>query len=193
MWATGFRDDFGWVEPAPLGEDGYPVTERGVVPAVPGLYFVGLPFQYAFSSAMVHGVGRDAEHVARHLARLVAPRRVATSDRRVAGRQPAQRGCGLVGRGPCCGAQRARRPGPAASTPRDDEASTWRRAGAEHARELPRAGALRAHAGRQERPVDGGEVDAGALGGVADRRADHEPDRAERARVGVQARPRGPP
>ena len=77
VWATGFRDDFGWVEPAPLGEDGYPVTDRGVVPSVPGLYFVGLPFQYAFSSAMVHGVGRDAEHVARHLASHAPARRPA--------------------------------------------------------------------------------------------------------------------
>lgn len=34
------------------------------MPGVPGLYFVGLQFLYAFSSAMVHGVGRDAERVA---------------------------------------------------------------------------------------------------------------------------------
>ena len=68
VWATGYRDDFGWVEPAPLGDDGYPVTDRGVVTSVPGLYFMGLPFQYAFSSAMVLGVGRDAAHVARHIA-----------------------------------------------------------------------------------------------------------------------------
>jgi len=79
VWATGFRDDFGWVEPAPLGEDGYPVTDRGAVPSVPGLYFVGLPFQYAFSSAMVHGVGRDAEHVARHLAAHLPARRPAAA------------------------------------------------------------------------------------------------------------------
>lgn len=68
VWATGFRDDLGWVEPAPRGDDGYPVTDRGVVPSVPGLYFMGLPFQYAFSSAMVLGVARDAAYVARHIA-----------------------------------------------------------------------------------------------------------------------------
>jgi putative flavoprotein involved in K+ transport len=28
------------------------------------LYFVGLLFLYAMSSSMIHGVGRDAEHVA---------------------------------------------------------------------------------------------------------------------------------
>jgi len=36
---------------------------RGVVASEPGLYFVGLHFLYALSSVMVHGVGRDAEHV----------------------------------------------------------------------------------------------------------------------------------
>ena len=44
--------------------DGEPVHERGVVPGEPGLYFVGLHFLYAMSSTMIHGVGRDAEHVA---------------------------------------------------------------------------------------------------------------------------------
>lgn len=67
VWATGFRDDYRWVEPAPLGDDGYPVTDRGVT-SVPGLYFMGLPFRYAFSSAMVLGVSRDAAYVARHIA-----------------------------------------------------------------------------------------------------------------------------
>ncbi|QRP45136.1 hypothetical protein [Amycolatopsis sp. FDAARGOS 1241] len=33
----------------------------------PGLYFVGLSFQWSFSSMLVGGAGRDAEHVAKHL------------------------------------------------------------------------------------------------------------------------------
>ena len=44
-----------------------PVTERGVVPGQPGLYFVGQLFLYSVSSAMVHGLARDARHVARHI------------------------------------------------------------------------------------------------------------------------------
>ena len=32
-----------------------------------GLFFVGLPFQYAFASMLVGGVGRDAEGVADHI------------------------------------------------------------------------------------------------------------------------------
>jgi putative flavoprotein involved in K+ transport len=34
----------------------------------PGLYFVGLPFQYAAVSDVLPGVGRDAAHVVRSLA-----------------------------------------------------------------------------------------------------------------------------
>jgi putative flavoprotein involved in K+ transport len=40
------------------------VHEAGVVASEPGLYFVGLHFLYAFSSDMIHGVGRDAERIA---------------------------------------------------------------------------------------------------------------------------------
>ena len=36
--------------------------------AEPGLYFVGLLFLYALSSPLVGGVGRDAEHIAEHIA-----------------------------------------------------------------------------------------------------------------------------
>jgi len=66
LWCTGFREDFSWVEPLSVGADGLPVTDRGVT-GTPGLYVVGLPFQYAAASAMVHGVGRDAAFVVRHL------------------------------------------------------------------------------------------------------------------------------
>ena len=33
----------------------------------PGLYFVGLAFQYSFGSMLITGVGRDAEHVVEHI------------------------------------------------------------------------------------------------------------------------------
>ncbi|MBB5788172.1 flavin-containing monooxygenase [Jiangella mangrovi] len=69
VWCTGFRQDYGWIRlPATvLGDDGWPLEERGVVPSSPGLYFTGLAFQSAFSSMLVGGAGADAEHVARHL------------------------------------------------------------------------------------------------------------------------------
>ncbi|QDC26601.1 FAD-dependent oxidoreductase [Georgenia yuyongxinii] len=67
LWCTGYREDYRWVEPAPLDEDGFPRSYRGVVDDAPGLYFVGLPFQYAFASMLILGVGRDSAYVARHI------------------------------------------------------------------------------------------------------------------------------
>jgi putative flavoprotein involved in K+ transport len=39
-----------------------------VVADEPGLYFVGLLFLYAAVSDVLPGVGRDAEHIAKHIA-----------------------------------------------------------------------------------------------------------------------------
>jgi putative flavoprotein involved in K+ transport len=63
IWCSGFHPGFAWVELPVFGERGEPVHDRGVVSSQPGLYFVGLHFLYAASSAMIHGVGRDAEHI----------------------------------------------------------------------------------------------------------------------------------
>jgi putative flavoprotein involved in K+ transport len=70
VWSTGFQHDFSWIDVPGLG-DGEPAHQRGVVDGQPGLYLVGLHFLYAMSSAMIHGVGRDAEHVAGHIAARV--------------------------------------------------------------------------------------------------------------------------
>jgi putative flavoprotein involved in K+ transport len=67
MWCTGFRQDFGWIDPPVTGADGWPLERRGVVSSSPGLYFVGLAFQYAFASMLVGGAGRDAAYVVKHL------------------------------------------------------------------------------------------------------------------------------
>jgi putative flavoprotein involved in K+ transport len=67
VWCTGFRQDFSWIDLPVTGDDGWPLETRGVVPTSPGLYFVGLAFQYAFASMFVGGVGRDAEYVVKHL------------------------------------------------------------------------------------------------------------------------------
>ena len=64
IWCTGFDPGFSWIDLPVLGEHDEPVQQRGVVTSQPGLYFVGLHFLYAASSAMIHGVGRDAEHIA---------------------------------------------------------------------------------------------------------------------------------
>jgi putative flavoprotein involved in K+ transport len=67
VWCTGYRQDFGWLDLPVIGEDGWPREFRGVVEDQPGLYFCGLSFQYSFSSMVLLGAGRDADHIAGHL------------------------------------------------------------------------------------------------------------------------------
>ena len=68
VWCTGFTQNFDWIAlPLPM-HNGFPVHDRGIVESCPGLYFVGLPFLYSLSSALVGGVGRDAEYIAHHIA-----------------------------------------------------------------------------------------------------------------------------
>jgi putative flavoprotein involved in K+ transport len=68
VWCTGSVPDFAWIDLPVLTEDAGPVHDRGIVGSQPGLYFVGLVFQYALASSLVGGVGRDAEHIAEHIA-----------------------------------------------------------------------------------------------------------------------------
>jgi len=63
IWCTGFEPGFSWIDLPVFDEIGDPLHERGVVPSAPGLYFLGLQFLYSMTSATVHGVGRDAEHI----------------------------------------------------------------------------------------------------------------------------------
>jgi len=81
VWATGYRPDYSFVDAPILGSDGWPEEVRGVSPTVPGLYFVGLPFQYAFSSMLVTGAGRDARFVVDRIADRIAGRVVAPARR----------------------------------------------------------------------------------------------------------------
>jgi putative flavoprotein involved in K+ transport len=64
IWATGFDNALSFIELPIFDERGEPRHEAGVVKEAPGLYFVGLHFLYSFSSAMIHGVGRDAARIA---------------------------------------------------------------------------------------------------------------------------------
>ena len=68
VWATGFRLDFGWIKLPIFDDGGYPIHHRGVVDAAPGLYFLGLPFQYTPTSEHVGGVGKDAQYISEHIA-----------------------------------------------------------------------------------------------------------------------------
>ena len=68
IWATGYAPDFSWIGLPVLDPNGAPMHARGVT-AVDGLYFLGLRFQYRRSSALIGGVGADAEFVANDIAR----------------------------------------------------------------------------------------------------------------------------
>ena len=74
IWCTGFREEFPWIDLPIFDENERPLHERGVVVAEPGLYFVGLTFQYSVLSDVLPGVGRDAEYIAKHIARNPTPR-----------------------------------------------------------------------------------------------------------------------
>ncbi len=68
IWCTGLAPDFRWISLPIFNEDGDPMHDRGVVESESGLYFIGMYFLYALASVLIGGVGRDAEHVARHIA-----------------------------------------------------------------------------------------------------------------------------
>jgi putative flavoprotein involved in K+ transport len=74
IWCTGYEPGFSWIDLPAFDEKGNPMHERGVVHRVPGMYFVGLHFLYAMSSATLIGIGRDAEYVAKAIARRIEKR-----------------------------------------------------------------------------------------------------------------------
>jgi putative flavoprotein involved in K+ transport len=63
IWCTGFRPDYHWIDLSLPTYNGLPIHDRGIVESCPGVYFIGLLFLYSLSSALVGGVGRDAEHI----------------------------------------------------------------------------------------------------------------------------------
>jgi putative flavoprotein involved in K+ transport len=80
IWCTGFRRDFRWIDLPVFDDDGQPLHDRGIVRSEPGLYFMGLIFQYAGTSDVIPGVGRDAKHIARHIASREAERRTSMKE-----------------------------------------------------------------------------------------------------------------
>lgn len=63
IWATGFKPNFEWINSSlEFEENGLPIHKRGIT-SVEGLYFLGLPWQYSRGSALIQGVGKDAEYL----------------------------------------------------------------------------------------------------------------------------------
>ena len=66
IWATGFAQDYSWLEVDAFDETGKPKHQRGVS-SEPGVYFVGLPWLSRRGSSFIWGVWHDAKHVAGHI------------------------------------------------------------------------------------------------------------------------------
>src|SRR3954447_1776174 len=67
VWATGYRPDHAWLDVPGALADGQVRHERGVSP-VPGLFFLGLPWQHTRGSALLGFVKDDAGWLAGRLA-----------------------------------------------------------------------------------------------------------------------------
>jgi putative flavoprotein involved in K+ transport len=71
IWATGFALEHSFVQAPVFGADGQVVQRRGVT-EVPGLYFLGLPWQYTRRSALLGWDKNDAEYIAAEIAKRAA-------------------------------------------------------------------------------------------------------------------------
>jgi putative flavoprotein involved in K+ transport len=78
IWATGFRNDHSWTD-APIFDDQQRVVHRRGVTDSPGLYFLGLTWQYTRGSALIGWVGDDAAYIADQIntLRIARPKRAA--------------------------------------------------------------------------------------------------------------------
>lgn len=63
VWTTGYSFALEWIELPVLDANGAPQHRRGVT-AVPGLYFIGLPWLTCAKSSFLFGVGDDAAWIA---------------------------------------------------------------------------------------------------------------------------------
>jgi putative flavoprotein involved in K+ transport len=94
IWATGFRLDHSLVQLPVFGTDGRVEHRRGVT-AVPGLYFLGLPWLFTRGSALLGWISGDAEHIARQIAKQATTPK-GTADTRAATEREPRVGQGAV-------------------------------------------------------------------------------------------------
>ena len=63
IWSMGYQTDYRWMEIPVFDGKGYPSHQRGIT-TVPGVYFLGLPWQYTWGSGRFSGVADDAKFLA---------------------------------------------------------------------------------------------------------------------------------
>jgi putative flavoprotein involved in K+ transport len=69
IWACGYQPEFGWVDLPIFDEQGMPTTSHGASD-VPGLYFLGLPWQTTIMSSNLVGLAWDAPDLASQMGLL---------------------------------------------------------------------------------------------------------------------------
>jgi putative flavoprotein involved in K+ transport len=69
IWATGYRSDYSWIDLPVFGPDRRLRHNRGLTTA-PGLYFLGLTWQYTRGSALLGWVKDDAGFIAEQIEAL---------------------------------------------------------------------------------------------------------------------------
>jgi putative flavoprotein involved in K+ transport len=76
IWATGYGFDFSWIDLPVLDAGGAPIHDEGVA-ALPGIYFLGLPWLSKMNSSFLSGVADDAARLA-DIIQIRLGRRLAT-------------------------------------------------------------------------------------------------------------------
>ena len=67
IWATGYRPDYSWID-LPIADSSGRLQHRRGVTDVPGLFFLGLTWQYTRGSALIGWVKDDAQFIAERIA-----------------------------------------------------------------------------------------------------------------------------
>jgi putative flavoprotein involved in K+ transport len=74
VWCVGFATDYSWLHATVFDGEGLVCHRRGVT-AVPGLYFLGLPWLHTWGSGRFASVGRDAEYLHTQIAATAGKRK----------------------------------------------------------------------------------------------------------------------
>ena len=67
IWATGFAQDYSWLQVNAFDAEGKPEHRRGITQEM-GVYFLGLPWQSRRGSSFIWGVWHDAKFIADQIA-----------------------------------------------------------------------------------------------------------------------------
>lgn len=68
IWATGYRPDYSWIDLLPVFDADGRLRHRRGLTDMPGLYFLGLTWQYTRGSALIGWVKDDAGFIAELIA-----------------------------------------------------------------------------------------------------------------------------